>query len=199
MTKEQILAFLPPDVKFMYKSYNHKQAVKEFNQMLDGHKLLTDLKNPNCHYIGDELKEKHIEWKVGRIHQVVYRKSFTRYRIGNKYPKSFYINDFGVNFKPLLRSLSSLTTEQEINGEMAIKFLEKQFLAEGVLEYGESPYGWTGFYNESREIYLPIHLDGEIMDECSWGIIQWLLQHHFNIFNLPETDFVDLNSRKSSN
>jgi hypothetical protein len=103
--------------------------------------------------------------------------------------------------KPILRSLDSLTTEQEINGEMVvpIKFLEKQFLAEGVLEYGESPYGWTGFYNESRKIYLPIHLDGEIMDECSWGIIQWLLQHHFNIFNLPETEFVDLNSRKSSN
>ncbi len=101
-----------PDLRFQYDSYDHKKAVKEHNETTNEWFNT----NPDCHGISKELKDKYAVKQIGRIHSITFRKHGSIYKIGNKYPKSYYETQLVVDVKPFLRSLSKLTEPIMVEG-----------------------------------------------------------------------------------
>ena len=104
----------------------------------------------------------------------------------------------GKIYKPILRQLSDLTQEIEVNGDkfMPCKKLEKELLLEGQLRFGVDPDNeFVGFCIDNNCI-LPIHDgDGEILPECSWGMIEKLFEWHFDVFGLIQNGLaIDINT-----
>lgn len=107
-------------VRFSYESYDHKKAIIELKQIRDtginpyvnvSHlsTLVNDLFGiPEYNWIiPEEVKKNNLVWRAGRIWEVFFNKDrqMYRFKIGNRYPKNFYITDFGVRVKPMLFKL----------------------------------------------------------------------------------------------
>jgi hypothetical protein len=79
-----------------YKSYDHYKAVIDFEKTFNGkdHHF-------NCWDIPDEIKEKHVVWRLGKLREIHFLPNgeMWRFKIGAKYAKTFYVEDAGVNFK----------------------------------------------------------------------------------------------------
>lgn len=101
-------------VRFQYESYNHKKAIDELKQIRDTginpystlSILVNDLfKIPEYSWIiPEEIKKNNVVWRAGRIWEIFFNKErqMYRFKIGNRYPKNFYLEDFGVKVKPML-------------------------------------------------------------------------------------------------
>ena len=98
MESKEILQILFSGCKFKYKSYDHVKAVDEFKTT---EAYIEYKQPPDCFSMPAELKEKHTVWKVGKLRSIEFNPdgSFRRAKIGNKYSKTFYAADFGVNVK----------------------------------------------------------------------------------------------------
>jgi len=106
------------------------------------------------------------------------------------------------NFSLILRQLSDLTKEIEVNGEKFIPIdkIKAELLGVDWMVFGESEYGWNGFIDKSMRSqinHIPIFMGNEIMGECSYFIYQKLCEWHFDIFGLIDTGLaVDINTVK---
>lgn len=96
-------------------------------------------------------------------------------------------------YKPILRPLSDLEKEIE-HGERFVPILKlKELFLDNTLNYGLSIWGWVGFWNDYNQI--PMFLTGEIMPECHYGIFEFLLEYHFDVFGLIEKGLaIDINT-----
>ena len=55
-------------------------------------------------FIPDEIKLNNLVWRAGRVWEIFFNKDrrICRVKVGNRYPKNFQIEDFGVSVKPML-------------------------------------------------------------------------------------------------
>lgn len=101
MEYSELIKIILSGCKFMYYSYDHKKALAEYkDQYITDYKILP---NPNCWDMPKELKEKYKIEKIGRLRQIDFAPNGQawRFKIGCKYSKTFYVEDFGVNIFPL--------------------------------------------------------------------------------------------------
>ena len=102
----------------------------------------------------------------------------------------------------VLRPLSDLTKEIELNGEKFIPIdkIKAELLGVDWMVFGESEYGWNGFIDKSMSSqvnHIPIFMGNEIMGECNYFIYQKLCEWHFDIFGLIDAGLaVDINTVK---
>jgi len=89
-------------VKFHYESYDHKKALEELQQLYKSQQSTIQYMS----YMGipDAIKQNHIVWRTGRLWGVFFNKKneMWRFKIGCRYAKNFYTEDFGVRVKPIL-------------------------------------------------------------------------------------------------
>lgn len=87
---------------FLYNSYDHKKALEEYRELYK-EKLNIFSENPNCHDMPDVLKDKYQVQKIGKLREIHFSPTGKawRFKIGNKYAKSFFCEDFGVSIFPV--------------------------------------------------------------------------------------------------
>lgn len=87
-------------VKFSYKSYDHKAAIEDMRNAYPNNSLIRMANVPVPHAIQD----KHIVWRIGKLRAIAFNPDgkMVRFKIGNKFYKSFGLSDFGVNVKPVI-------------------------------------------------------------------------------------------------
>ena len=106
---ELIVKFIISGIKFKYLSYDHHAAVEELNNSSN---------NTNIGYLGnnmftisvrdwtipDEVKQNNIVWRTGKIRKIHFNPDgkMWKFYIGAKRAKGFYLDDFGVNVKPII-------------------------------------------------------------------------------------------------
>lgn len=93
--------------KFKYESYKHKEALEDYQKsqnQQNSSNYLNELFRNSSWSVPDEYKLKHLTWRIGKIREIHFNKEckMWRFKVGNKYYKTFYISDFGVRFKPIL-------------------------------------------------------------------------------------------------
>jgi len=90
---ELIKDFVFHGVRWSYESYDHKAAMQE---MGTSYKPYID--------IPDVLKQKHVVWRTGKLRLVYFDKNgqMCRFKIGQRWFKNFYLDDFGVKVKPMI-------------------------------------------------------------------------------------------------
>ena len=95
-------------VRFKYLSYNHKKALEFIN--CTSNNTANNYNNngfPFPYYgITNELKDQFPIWRTGRIWEITFNRvgEIVKVYIGKnpKFKKAFYIQDFGIKFKPIL-------------------------------------------------------------------------------------------------
>lgn len=91
-------------IYYEYESYDHKLAYDEcinspeYNFGKEWDKIIPS------GFIPDKIKEKYIIKRIGKLRQLTFSPNMyiNRIVIGNKYNKTYYINDFGRKVKPIL-------------------------------------------------------------------------------------------------
>lgn len=99
--------------------------------------------------------------------------------------------------KLILRPLSDLTKEIEVNGEkfVPIDVIKDEFLECDILIYGDAGYGWIGLYNDNTLIPFYMECDMEIMPEIHYRIVTFLAKWHFDIHGLISKGLaIDINT-----
>ena len=91
-------------------------------------------------------------------------------------------NLYIVEFMPILRNISDLTKEIEHNGERFVPVERIKCLYE--IEYRN---------NNPISMYVDGSWTSKIT-ELPYDLVQLLLEWHFNVFNLPEHLFIDINT-----
>jgi hypothetical protein len=92
-------------VKFKYESYDHKKALKEYEQTQSTSASTSNWACANLAWgIPDNIKKNHAVWRVGRLWEVYFNKKgeMYRFKIGCHYAKNFYLDDFGITVKPII-------------------------------------------------------------------------------------------------
>jgi len=110
-----IKEFVFGGIRFQYESYDHKKAVEEICQIktaggsvtLGIYPCQSTTNNPlldSCWAIPDKIKKNHLVWRIGKLRQVYFNPQgeMWRFKIGNKFIKNFYLEDFGVTVKPMI-------------------------------------------------------------------------------------------------
>jgi hypothetical protein len=103
--------------------------------------------------------------------------------------------------KLIFRPLSDLTKEIEVNGEKFVP-IERLFELEYPANKGgkHNPYYYDTQTNYTRcshcgtSYHLIVHINSELIFKQKYWIIQKLFEWHFNVFNLPENLFIDINT-----
>ena len=84
--------------KFRYTSYDHKKAIEEYRTS-DKYEIDREIYcNPESYHMPQALKDKYSVDRIGKLREVHFApngKAF-RFKIGARYTKTFYIEDFGV-------------------------------------------------------------------------------------------------------
>lgn len=156
---KHLAPYLPYGLKFQYASYNHKEAVKEHNLNCESW-----LKNTNCHGISDEIKAKYFVNKIGSIRSIQMRVHGTIFKIGAKYPKTFYASEMGIKAKPILRPLSDLEDNRDHLYRME-----------------EDVNHSISFHNGMFSDAMPDNFTIEWIPKVCF---EWLVKNHFDVFDL---------------
>jgi hypothetical protein len=174
---KHIQPYLPYKVKVQYEGIINGKEISDYKKKWkEDHQgdfsiSYDDYKEP------DEIKGQ----RIGYIKEVCYYNSYTKYRIGVKSGglQTHYNTD---RFKMILRPISDLTKEIELDGKKFIP-IEGMFLPCGEREllegWAEDNKCWIG----QQLTYLPY---------------QMLFSMHFDIFNLIEQNLaININDLKS--
>lgn len=109
LSNRQLLDIVVSGCVFAYNSYDHAKAEEEFigndgyNQDIEALSIFGNGGVVSCYDLPDELKEKHKVWRIGKIRQISFAPNgeATKFIIGARYFKTYYMDDFGVNVFPL--------------------------------------------------------------------------------------------------
>ena len=98
--KDRILKAIQDKCKFRYMSYDHKAALRDYNEMPNYADIRSYFKNPDCYDMPTELKIKHEEWKIGKLRRITLSPDgdINKLSIGNRYSKNFYLDGLDVDF-----------------------------------------------------------------------------------------------------
>ena len=104
MSYNELLKIIISGCKFKYLSYDHKKAVEEYRTSDKYKEDRKWLKHLNSWNMPKELKEKYKDEKIGKLRRIDFSPNGEAWRfyIGNKYAKSYRLEDFGVNVFPLI-------------------------------------------------------------------------------------------------
>ncbi len=107
MTQEEIKNIILSGCKFRYDSYDHKSAFAEYKEKYDKDPFLSSLHPQD---MPQELKDKYKIERVGKLREVHFTPNghMWRFKIGNRYSKSFYASDFGVVVHPITSPTTAL-------------------------------------------------------------------------------------------
>ena len=89
--------------KFLYESYNYKEAVEELrNTQTFQYNYNFDFCKDE--FIPDNIKQHHIVWRKGKLRKIHFNNNGEIFKlyIGNKRAKCFYLSEFGRTYKPIL-------------------------------------------------------------------------------------------------
>ena len=92
--------------KFRYISYDHNKALAEYNSNEEYKSDRYICSNPDSYSMPQKLKDKYLVERMGKLREIHFSpdgKAF-KFKIGNKYAKSFRLEDFGVKVFILKRS-----------------------------------------------------------------------------------------------
>ncbi len=97
-------------VKFNYLSYSHKLAIGWMNSNILINNLLSSPSSTTMQhshdYVPDSIRDQFPLWQTGKIWELKFNRisEIVKVYIGKnpKYKKAFYIQDFGVKFKPII-------------------------------------------------------------------------------------------------
>lgn len=104
LTYDEITSFLLRDIKFQYISYDHKLASADFKNSPEYLSYKCYELTLNCFSIPDEYKEKYKVLKIGTLREIkLFKSKIVSFRVGQRFPKTFYLSDFGRTIKPILR------------------------------------------------------------------------------------------------
>lgn len=103
MEESQIRKFILSGCKFKYYSYDHKKALNDYLTLDEYSKVRVFIKNPNCWFMPEELKEKYKIEKIGSLREIHFSPNgeMWRFKIGNKYAKTFFCKDFNNTVFPI--------------------------------------------------------------------------------------------------
>lgn len=114
--------------------------------------------------------------------------------------EGFNLSDEKQQFKPILRPLSDLTKKITIDGKT---FVPSQFLNDLILLESDWYTEVNGYFSiigitvetQNGEQKQPVFMNGEICDECHYGIYKFLIEWHFDVFGLIDSNLaVDINN-----
>lgn len=114
-----------------------------------------------------------------------------------------YMNSKLEDFKPILRPLSDLTKEIEINGEIIVPyywfevlgFVKSASLGFNSIKFQFDPYYSVFICERQNGIKYNLEEEQERINQLPYNIIQKLLECQFDIFGLIEKGLaIDLNS-----
>jgi len=93
---ELIKEFVFDGVKWSYESYDHKAATEELKNRNNGFDALFG--------VPDNIKKKYAVWRIGKLRMVYFDRDgqMCRFKIGQRWAKNFYLQDFGVIVKPMI-------------------------------------------------------------------------------------------------
>ena len=98
------------------------------------------------------------------------------------------------NIKPILRPLSDLTKEIEVNGEKFVPSKEFEKLYLNDCKWGNNSIGF-GIIGKSGFMTNLCFMNNEIIGECPLAIYELLIKWHFDIFGLLDANLaIDINS-----
>ena len=106
MTQEEIKSFIMSGCKYEYISYDHKAVLEDYKKMhtheykeFMGQDFL-----PDCYYMPNELKVKHKVNRIGKLRSIEFGSlgQMWRFKIGARYAKTYYADDFGQSVKPII-------------------------------------------------------------------------------------------------
>lgn len=99
-----LLCVVVSGCKFKYMSYDHKKAMEEYNYSKEYEEVRKWVKNPKSWDMPQELKDKYKVERVGKLRRIDFNPDGEpwRFYIGNKYAKSYRVEDFGVEVFPLV-------------------------------------------------------------------------------------------------
>lgn len=140
-------------------------------------------------YLAYKLKGNliNLEYFDSQINKELYRIETGRTEKSKKYDITVIVGDCesGIeDFKPILRNLSDLTKEIEVNGEKIIpieKIADIQSFQYPNLKR-DRIISDTEYYIKKDILNIP------------YKIINKLIEWHFNVFSLPEHLYIDINT-----
>jgi hypothetical protein len=99
-----LLCVVVSGCKFKYISYDHKKAMEEYNSSKEYEDVRKMVKNPKSWDVPEKLKNKYKVERVGKLRGIDFNPEGKpwRFYIGNKYAKSYRVEDFGVEVFPLV-------------------------------------------------------------------------------------------------
>lgn len=100
----ELLNIITSGCLFRYYSYNHKEALKEYHSDDKYSIVRIHIPHPNCFFMPDELKEKYKVEKIGKLREIRFAPNgrACHFKIGAKYSKTFFLDDFYKNVFPIL-------------------------------------------------------------------------------------------------
>ena len=106
MPHDTLLGVVISGCKFLYYSYDHKKAMVDYKEL---DKWKPDFRmnpNPDSYSMPDELKEKYKVERIGKLRQINFAPNGKawRFKIGNKYAKSYSIESFGSVVFPIVNN-----------------------------------------------------------------------------------------------
>lgn len=110
---KMIMYLITLGVKWEYSSFDFKKAKEDYLQLHAStlpqyHQFIKDIQSWD---MPKHLKLKNRRLRVGTVRNIQFAKNRPwRFKIGHKYPKSFYLKDFFIALRPIL------TKEQDIYG-----------------------------------------------------------------------------------
>lgn len=110
MSIEEIKKFILTGCKYRYFSYDHKNASIDYLEKYQSEIEKTLKWSPSCWDIPDELKEKYKTEKIGKLRQIHFnpKGEMYRFKIGAKYAKTYYADDFGKTVFPILENQNKI-------------------------------------------------------------------------------------------
>jgi hypothetical protein len=124
MEYHEIESFILSGCKFQYISYDHKKAADYYKNEWKGEKYLGP-KIPQSYGMPKEIKEKFQVLRTGKLRQIEFSPNgkMWRFKIGAKYAKTYYRDDFGDSVKPILDPKQDV--HKLIKRGLAVKLEEK--------------------------------------------------------------------------
>lgn len=111
---KMIMYLITLGVKWEYSSFDFKKAKEDYLVFFPNISSVNPYwKDTVITYndIPQPIKDRNRVIRIGTVREINFRKNIpTRFRIGHKYPKSFFLKDFFISIRPIL------TEEQDVYG-----------------------------------------------------------------------------------
>ena len=149
---KHIVGYLPYGLKVQYSGIINVDEFRDYNK-----RYKEASKGDMFFEFSEQRPEEVIGLKIGKIRILEICEKFNKYRIGGKGMQTHYGTK---KFKPILRPLSDLTKEIEVNGEKfvpSIEYNHLRFEEISTIKAGDRAMGFIQV--REQEILYQLHFD----------------------------------------